>query len=292
MNKLDHNLRTFLATIVSKMNPRIYFWLSYLHNHKRFANFNKPEDLSEIWISRLLRGDFLKIYYLADKYLVRDFIKSKGYENILTPLLGVYKTFDEIPFENLPTKFALKMNCFAGMNYICTDKQKMDLNQVESLIETWTKKKRVSFSESHYNLIEPKIVCEAFIDDGSGSFPIDYKFICLHGKVVCVLACKGRDNGHTHYSPYTRNWEPLPYYRKDGNFDILQKPANLEDLIHVAEDLSKDFEMIRVDLYSNGHQIWFGEMTLTPAGCMFHNWSNRALDELGKLFYNSHSCHA
>lgn len=286
MGNIKLTLKQWGSNIVAKLNPKVYFTISYLHNHKRFPNFNKPKDLSELWISRLLRGDFLKIYYLADKYAVREYIKQIGYENLLTPLIDVYSNYSEIDFSKLPQKFALKMNCFAGMNFICTDKSTIDHEKLESKVNSWLKKKRVSFSERHYNLITPKIVCEEFIDDGSGFFPTDYKFICLKGKVVCVLACKGREYGRAHYSPYTPNWEPLPYYRKDGNFDIIEKPTNIENMIKVAEDLSKDFEMIRVDLYSNGSKIWFGEMTLTPAGCMFHHWTNRALDELGAKFYS------
>jgi len=269
------------------MNPRLYFSLSYIHNHKRIPNFKNPKDLSEIWISRLLRGDFMKIYYLADKYKVRDYIKSKGLESLLTPLLGVYDCFNDIDFNKLPNRFALKMNCFAGMNYICTDKSKIDLQALRNTVNSWTHKKHASQSERHYNLIEPKIVCEEFIDDGSGFFPTDYKFICLHGKVVCILACTGRETGKAHYSPYSPDWGPLPEYnRKNGNFDYLNPPSNLNDMINVAEKLSSDFEMIRVDLYSNGNRIWFGELTLTPAGCIFHTWSNLALDEMGKLFYS------
>ena len=286
MNRISLKVRQYAASLTAKMNPRIYFSLSYLHNHKRIPSFKNPKDLSELWISRLLRGDFLKCYYLADKYLVRDYISSKGYSNLLTPLIGVYDNFSDIDFTKLPNRFALKMNCFAGMNYICTDKTKIDLKGLEAKVNSWKQKKLVSFSERHYNLIEPKLVCEEFIDDGSGKFPTDYKFICLKGHVECVLACKGREKGRAHYSPYTPTWVPLPYYRKDGNFDIIPKPKNLEKMIAVAEDLSKEFEMIRVDLYSNGDRIWFGEMTLTPAGCMFHHWSNRALSELGAKFYS------
>lgn len=284
MSRVVLILKKKLSGIVARLNPRIYFTLSYLHNHKRFPNFSNPKDISEIWINRLLRGDFSKIYYLADKYRVRDFIKEKGKDYLLTPLLGVYSNAEEIDFSNLPIRFALKLNSFAGKNYICTDKNKIDTNKVRKIVSSWLDAKITSQAERHYNLIEQKIICEAFIDDGSGHFPTDYKFICLHGKVVCVLACSERETGHARYSPFTPEWEALPEYRKDGHFDYIDKPQNLIEMIAEAEELSEDFELMRVDLYSNGETIWFGEMTLTPAGCMFHNWSNLALDELGEKF--------
>lgn len=99
------------------------------------------------------------------------------------------------------------------------------------------------------------------------------------------MACSERETGHARYSPHTINWRTLPQYRKDGHFEIIKK-LNLENMIQEAEALASDFEMIRVDLYSNGSKILFREMTLTPAGCMFHNWSKLASRELGNKFYS------
>lgn len=285
MHHLKILLKRKFSELLAGINQRLYFTLSYIHNHKRLPNFYQPKDLSEIWISRLLRGDFNKIFYLADKYRVRQYIESKGKGMLLTPLIGVYSNANDIDFNKLPNKFALKLNTYAGKNYICTDKSKIDMDQVRALASSWLGDKISSQSERHYNLINQKIVCEAFIDDGSGHFPTDYKFLCLNGKVVCILACSERETGHARYSPYTIEWQPLPQYRKDGHFDYIKKPANLKEMIKEAEALASSFELMRVDLYSNGEKIWFGEMTLTPAGCMFHNWTNLALDELGKKFY-------
>ena len=44
----------------------------------------------------------------VDKYLVRDYIKSKGLENILNECYGVYSNAKEIDFNKLPQKFVIK----------------------------------------------------------------------------------------------------------------------------------------------------------------------------------------
>lgn len=267
-------------------NGRLAFLISYVHNRHRLPHFNNPKDLSEIWIKRVLDGEINKIYYLADKYAVRDYVKNKGLESILTQELGVYENAADIDFGSLPNQFALKANFGAGRNLICTDKSKLDIETARKQIDVWLKPSIYSFSERHYNLIPKKIVCEAFINDGSGGFPVDYKFMCINGKAHCILACSGREKEHADYLPYSINWKPkYDYYRNyPSNINILKEPSNLKDMIEVAEKLAKDIDLVRVDLYSNGKQIWFGEMTLTPSGCIFHRWSDKAIVEMGKIY--------
>ena len=191
-----------------------------------------------------------------------------------------------INFNQLPERFALKMNFGAGMNIICQDKRTFDKNTAKKQLSKWLNISEYSFTEKHYSLIHKCIICEEFIDDGNGGFPIDYKFMCINGKVHCILACSGRESGHADYFPYSINWEPLPEYYKESYRDFvpLQSPGNLNKMIQVAEDLAGDIDLVRIDLYSNGSRIWFGEITLTPAGCIFHRWSEKALRIMGKLY--------
>lgn len=267
-------------------NGKGAFIVSYFHNRHCFPNLRHPKDLSEIWIKHVLDGKVNELSYLADKYAVRKYVEQKGLAKILTPLLGVYESVDEIDFDKLPDRFALKANFGAGNNIICTDKTKLDVEQCREKVQMWLKSGTYSVSERHYDKIPKKIVCEEFIDDGSGGFPVDYKFMCIHGKVHCILGVSGREEGHGSYMPYTLDWQPVrDYYRgKSTAIDLLPRPDNLGELISTAETLAGDIDLVRVDLYSNGSQIWFGEMTLTPSGCIFHRWTQKALDEMGKLY--------
>ena len=266
-------------------NGRLAFTISYLHNRHKWPHFNHPRDLSEIWIRRVLDGKINELYELADKYAVRHYVESRGLGQILTPQLGVYISPDEIDFNKLPNRFALKANFGAGMNIICMDKSTLDIDDCKQKMQQWLQPRLYSHSERHYNLIEKRIICEEFIDDGTGGFPIDYKFMCIHGKVACILGVNGREEGHGSYLPYSTDWKPLrDYYRGDSTAQkVLPRPENLQEMIAVAEKLAEGIDLVRVDLYSNGSRIWFGEMTLTPAGCIFHRWTQKALDEMGKL---------
>ena len=76
----------------------------------------------------------------------------------------------------------------------------------------------------------------------------------------------------------------MPQYDKLGRAKPIPRPKNLEEMIGIASRLSKDIDFVRIDLYSNGSRVWFGEITLTPAGCIFHGWTMQALKELGDSY--------
>lgn len=281
------NPKNFIVKFISKLSPRLYFIIAYVHNRGRIPHLRNPKDLSEIWIKFVLDGKVMANYELADKLLVRKYVERRGLEKILVPLIGTYESVRDIDFSLLPDKFALKANFGAGMNIICQDKSTLNTEKVKNVLETWMNIPSYSYSEAHYNRIKRRIICEEFIDDGTGGFPIDYKFMCIKGNVFCILVCSSRETGHADYIPYTTKWEPLFHYCKKAHSpkEIVQKPNNLNEMIYDAQLLSRDIELVRVDLYSNGNRVWFGEMTLTPAGCIFHRWTKRALDEMGAFYF-------
>lgn len=282
------SLKKHISSLVGRLSPKLFFSLAYFHNRGHWPDFKNPSDISEIAIKRVLDGKVDSLSYLADKYAVRKYVADAGLADILTPLIAVYENTDEIDFDKLPERFALKLNFGAGMNIICTDKTKLDETTVKNQLQHWLDlPQKYSFSERHYNLIPHKIVCEEFIDDGNGGFPFDYKFMCVKGKPVCILACCDRGEASaTHYAPYDLNWNLLTNYDKLGRAKPIKRPANLEKMLEIASRLSRNIDFVRIDLYSNGTKIWFGEITLTPAGCIFHGWTNEAIQKIGKI-YNS-----
>lgn len=278
----------FVPRFISKISPKLFFSLAYFHHRKKWPNLNEPTDLSELWIKRVLDGTNDKYYHLADKYSVREYIKSKECGDILTPLIKYYTKGSQFCLSELPDKFALKAVWGAGMNLICVDKSKLVEENVRNTIDLWMNSPLCSYSEKHYNLIERRVVCEEFINDGSGGFPVDYKFICLKGEVQAILVCNGRETGHADYIPYDVNWSARMDYcvSKHDESEILPRPKNLDKMIKVVKKLASDIDMVRIDLYSNGEKIWFGEITLSPDGCIFRRWSQKAINEMGNYYRN------
>lgn len=74
-----------------------------------------------------------------------------------------------------------------------------------------------------------------------------------------------------HANYYSPNGELLPFGEKGlepdlNHIDVM--PANLSEMISIAESLSAGFKFLRVDLYNVKGKIYFGELTFYPAAGM------------------------
>ena len=60
-------------------------------------------------------------------------------------------------------------------------------------------------------------------------------------------------------------WDRLPFELSYPKSEVApEKPANFPELCAIARQLSKNFQYVRVDLYTIGNKIYFGELTFTP----------------------------
>lgn len=201
---------------------------------------------------------------LADKYAVREWVKSIIGEQYLIPLIGVWENFDDIDFDSLPDKFVLKTNHGTGTNLIVRNKDKIDLKNARRTFEDWmnTDYGLITF-ETHYSKIKPRIIAEKYMETEYGELQ-DYKFLCFGGRPYFCWVDMGRYSEHTR-NVYDLNWNLQPWRQERYGIykDPIPKPRNFELMITLAEKLSKDFSHVRVDLYNVEGQIYFGEMTFT-----------------------------
>jgi hypothetical protein len=203
---------------------------------------------------------------LADKYKVRDYIKNKIGEEHLIPLYGVYDKFEDINFEQLPNKFVIKCNHGSGFNIIIKDKSKLNFEDIKKKLDKWMKRKyAIQALELQYRDIEPKILVEKYMDDGTGDLR-DYKVTCFNGRPEFIWMDSNRHTKHKR-NLYDLNWKQLPYkinihYK---TFPSPDKPKQLKRLLKLASILSKGFVSVRVDFYIINEKIYFGEMTFTTS---------------------------
>lgn len=256
----------------------------YKEKMNKKLNLTNPQDFNE------------KIHYLliyrynemetrcTDKYLVRGYIEKKGLSVLLPKLYGVYNSFQEIDFNSLPSRFVLKTNHSCGDVFICLNKGKFNIENANKVLskklkENYAKKKL----EYHYSKIKPKIICEEYIEDGSGKMPKDYKFFCFNGKVYSILVCSNR-SVKVEQNWYDINWNKLDYVTEEYKNTIEhEKPKNLEQMVEIAECLSNDFGFVRVDLYNANGKIFFGELTFSPAAGFIRFVKPEVLREYGDL---------
>lgn len=205
----------------------------------------------------------------ADKYKVREYIEECGCEEILNDLIGVYEKTEEINWNKLPQKFALKCNHGAGYNIICTDKDELDKEQAIKKLNKWMKEDYSKIAaELQYKDIQRKIICEKYLEMGEKTLPTDYKIYCFNGKAKVILVMNDRDTKVTREF-YNEKWERIHLRDYEGSPKVeTKKPENLNEMINYAEILSKPFEFVRVDFYDINGKVVFGELTFTPTGCL------------------------
>lgn len=247
--------------------------LRYRIVHKKKLNLKHPKTFQEklLWLKLYRYATNPLVIQCADKYLVRDYIRQCGLEDILIGLIGVWDSAADIPWDSLPEKFALKWNFGAGMNIICKDKSKLDRSETIEKLNIWQKNKCwLGHSEMHYKYIPKKLVCEEFLEcDGEKAIP-DYKIYCFHGEPKAIFVMHDRYHGEMHTEFFDVNWNPLENGNKYGTPQAATpKPECLDRLLGIAEILSRPFPFVRCDFYVVGNKIYFGELTFTPAGGMY-----------------------
>ncbi len=231
-------------------------------------DLNHPQTYNEKlqWLKLYDRKPEYTMY--ADKYRVREYIARTIGEQYLIPLVGIYKTANEIPWDKLPNRFVLKCNHASGTNIICKNKDNLDIASAEKQLNAWLKRNAFwGAREWCYKNIEPCIVCEEFIETEDGNTPDDYKFMCFNGIPRFIQLHHDRYGEHT-LDYYTPEWDKANLQRIDANTSAKdkEKPDKLEEMLAIARRLSENMYYARIDLFYVNGNIYFGEITLYPTG--------------------------
>ena len=86
---------------------------------------------------------------------------------------------------------------------------------------------------------------------------------------------------------YDSDWNFLDCKLRYDNRKDIEKPKMLKKMISLSEVLAQDFRYVRVDFYSVGSEVYFGELTFNPSSGFMQfipqEWDRKFGDEL-KLY--------
>jgi hypothetical protein len=280
-------MRSYYEPMLRDLSPSCFAKYRYKQRKGISLDLANPQTFDEklLWLMLYWRHPLKS--QCADKYGMRSYVEEQGFGHTLPELLGVYASSNEIGFEGLPARFALKCTHGCQMNIICKDKSLLDIEGTKATLNTWMK---LDFSkvcgELHYAAIKPRIICERYLDDLAGDLPCDYKVYCFDGRAHCTMACTGRSvNGTANFDIYDREWKnKLPYSKSSllaGR--SIPKPPAYGEIIEAAERLSRPFPFVRMDFYSINGSAVVGEMTFTPSNCIDMGYTDAGQRELGAL---------
>lgn len=220
-----------------------------------------------------------KLYYqnplitkCCDKFAVKEYVAETIGEEYTIPTIGQWERPEDIDFDELPDRFALKVNWSSGYNVICSNKEQLDKNATIDKLKKWTTPDRNAYYQFFnwgYKYMKPVIYAEEYIEQPNGQV-YDYKFFVFNGEVKMMFIATdrfGESNQLTH-DFFDRDFNHLPF-RYGGICHAEkqpEKPRNYNKMIELAEKLAKPFPFTRVDFYEIGDRIYLGEMTFYPGG--------------------------
>lgn len=246
-----------------RYSPILYIRHRYARLFGKEIDLDNPTTFAEKiqWLKCNDRDE--RIVKYADKYLVREFVRETIGEEYLVPMLFACDHAMDVRYEALPNRFVLKPNNSSGRVLICKDKTKLKEKEVFKTLKRWEKENLTKITgEWVYERIPYKLICEEFLEDEI----VDYKLYFAGGEFICTQVIAGRSKGWRQFGYFDAEWKLLDIKRTGVNklSEPLKKPERYEEMLEIATKLAQGFIFIRVDLYSVGEQIYFGELSFYP----------------------------
>lgn len=271
----SQQLRFKILRLFSWIPDSIMLRLQYRMKMGFWPDFKHPKRFTEKLQLYKMKYRNPVMAQCVDKYEVRKYVESKGLGNILNQSYGVYESVEDIDFGNLPNKFVLKTtNGGGGLNIILVkDKSSCNFKEIKQKLLSWGAGKERKHKESlgrewaYTGIKKSRVIIEELLEDSNnadGSIE-DYKMMCFNGKFKSLWIDKNRYSDH-HRGFWDENLNFLPNVKSDHDTFAAPPalPANMDEMVKIAEKLSEDFPYARVDLYNIKGRIVFGEITFYP----------------------------
>lgn len=261
-NKIRVLREKYELTFVSDLK---HIQKTYRKRYGREIDLVHPKTLCE-------KLQWLKLFYrdpvmerCSDKYEIHGYLDEIGFGYLGNTVLGVYNRASDIDFDALPDRFAAKATHGSGWNLICKEKSKLDRKYAVKTIDLWLHLNTFVFGrEWNYKNIQPRIVVEKFIE----YTPLyDYKFMCFNGVPKYVQLNSDMDGQHYVDFYDVENWSHLPitYMGFCRCPKDIEKPAQMDQMLSLAAELSSRFPFVRVDFYNFEEKVILGELTFFPS---------------------------
>ncbi len=259
--------------------------IDFRMGHGSYPNIFRPRSFSEKIQHRKIFDRRPIMATLADKYAVRDFVRQRLGDAVLTQVYHVTADPRDIPLASLPDSFVLKPTHGCGWLEIVRDKSSVDVLHLQRQCADWLSRNFFYVAgEWVYKTIPPRLMFEELLDDGTGEVPYDYKFFVFDGRVAFVSVDIDRFGDHRR-NMYDRDWNKLNFgFQRSCSDKPIDRPAKLDEMIRCAETLCSGFDFLRIDMYCVKDRIVFGEVTTTPASGLEPFWPGGTDRWIGDLW--------
>lgn len=238
-------------------------------------DLNNPRTFNEKvqWYKLYYRDP--QMTYCADKYLAKEYVEKCDLNDLITPIIGVWDRAEDIEFEMLPDECFIKCNHNSNGAIHWRREMICDKSRIISKLDALLKKNGYHANrEWAYKNIRPVIFAEEMIESREDEPLIDWNVFCFNGKPRLILYNIGLVNSKGEHSDSAYrasldtqfNYLNIETALKTIPEEEIEKPAFWEEMLEYACILSKPFPQVRVDFFSTGKTLRFGELTFYSSG--------------------------
>jgi len=254
--------------MLRRLPDKHYLYFVYLLTFGRRLNWKQPTYWTEKTQWKKLYDRRSLLTQVADKIELRKYAVDKIGMDIMPKIFWEGPSPDVIPFAILPDQFVIKTNHGSGTNIIVTDKKLLDIEETIKMLREWLD---IDFyyieKEWAYKNIQRKVFVEELLLNQKNEIPGDIKLYMFRGKLGAVNIHMDRF-GPNHVNIMTNaRFEPI---NKEDDLSIgrveINKPASFDRMVKCAEQLSAEFDFVRVDFYDLDDDFMLSELTNYPVG--------------------------
>lgn len=257
-------LRPVRDAVFERLPSKLAIQLEFLYFHHRLPRLDPPVTFSEKVMHRKLTDHDPRMPRLSDKILAKEYVAQTLGNEWIIPHLWSGEHLPPRSERKWPVPFVLKASHGSGWNCFVRCEADLNWSRIEAEADTWLHNVHARHAQEWlYTEIRPMLLVEPY--QGTGEIaPTDYKFHIFGGQTAFIQVDLDRYQNHRQLF-YDADWKRLPYWYvcpyDEGN---VVRPASFEEMIHGAEQLGRDFNYVRVDLYEIGKRPMFGEFTFYP----------------------------
>ncbi|MGB0498953.1 MAG: ATP-grasp fold amidoligase family protein [Rubricella sp.] len=196
----------------------------------------------------------------TDKAHAKDYV-ARLVGDIAVPTLALLSLPEEVSDAVFPADCAIKPTHASGEYILRAGDAPLDLDR----IRRWFDLDYHALSGEHqYRGLRPQVIVEPLVFGNAA--PTDYKILCREGRARLIDVFTDRKTG-LRRTVFDRDWRrhPIRCNFPASEREIARPPA-LDRMIAIAEALAAPFELVRIDLYSEGDAVLVGEITHCPHG--------------------------
>ena len=255
----------------------------FFYKNRYWPALRAPRTFNERITAYKLNCRDVLLAYTADKYLVRDYVRSRVGNKFLSKIICNWNHPDEMDVSGIKPPFIIKGSHGCGFNFPIQsegDKEDLKLN-----VYRWHNTNYYWYRrEWAYRYLKPRFFAEEWLGKG-GVPPTDYKFFVCEGRVRAVQVDLERTSRHRR-AIMTPDWQMLDMFYVYPRPEISpKKPKRLDEMMEIAVALGEEFEFVRVDHYDLGDRVVFGELTHYPQSGTGRFGSKKEDLQFGRLVF-------